>query len=80
MFPDGPMMVTGVGIVWSISDGQVVRPRCARLYTLVFKLTLIDSHRDYGYDYVNHGEMYEVLNQIFQANLISKNSKSPPNF
>ena len=62
----------GAGVAYR--DGRfgaapVVGPRCARLYTLVFKLTLVDTHRDY----VNGpNEMHEVLGQLFQANLISK--------
>ena len=77
---DGAVMVIrvndGAGVAYR--DGRfgaapVVGPRCARLYTLVFKLTLVDTHRDY----VNGpNEMHEVLDQLFQANLISKNSKS----
>ena len=44
---------------------------------MVFKFMLVDTHRDY----VNGpNEMREVLGQLFQANLISKNSKSPKNF
>ena len=40
---------------------------------MVFRLMLVDTHRDY----VNGpNEMHEVLDQLFQANLISKNSKS----
>ena len=81
------MVVNGAVMVIRVNDGAgvayrdgrfgaapVVGPRCARLYTLVFKLTLVDTHRDY----VNGpNEMHEVLDQLFQANLISKNSKSP---